>query len=108
MKLKNIIIPLVLLMLFGATVCAAEKSPVEVKVKPGANAGVLVSVTSIAHIVTIQDVKLNRGRTAIFNSSPQLPTILKFGQSVTLATFNPTVQEVEVQTDKGSWSFKFK
>ena len=109
MKLRNLILPLMLAVLLGASACNAAECPVEVVRKiEGLNSNLIF--TSVVDTVTIQEVKGNRGDAEVSNSlfARPLPVTLKFGEKwVGVAPFN-TIKELEVQTNVGTWTFKFK
>ena len=118
MKLRNLILPFVLLVLFGASACQAAECPVEVQAIPMLG----IKITSVTDIVTIQSIQVNRGNVKIVPSlferlaasnqkrepNLELPATLKFGESKTYETSSSSIREVEVQTNLGNWKFTFK
>ena len=108
MKLKNLFLPFVLLVLFvGATACQAAECPIRVeRVEPAPNY-VRLRITSMVDAVTIQGVTVNRGNMKIYGLEKELPKSLKFGEVWFVAPDGKTIIEVEVQTDQGTWTFKF-
>lgn len=104
----------------GATGCNADqKRPIEIEfLKNGIHR--VIKVTAIADSVTLTKVVVNRGNTMngtephpsfpSADPSTPLPKTLKFGEFVAIALYtadsNPP-KEVEIQTDKGNWTFNF-
>ena len=105
MKLGKVILPLMLLVLFGAGACYAAECPIEVKVIRRGE----ITATAIVDTVTIQDIKANRGNADSYYKKDLLPITLKFGETRYLP-IEPliTIKEIEVQTNLGSWKFTFK
>ena len=106
MKLSKLILPLMLfvLVLFGAGVCNAAECPVEVKSGWHSFYGPDITITSIVDTVTIQNIQWDRGNKEPF-SGPSLPNTLKFGEEMKYIGIK--AKEVKVQTNKGTWTFKF-
>ena len=115
MKARNIIFPLlfVFAVLFSASACdgvgSSSKAPVELELSQKrtgfGDIWPYLTITSIVDSVTIQDVKLNRGNVT-WTEANKFPKTLKFGRSIG-GHFLATLKEVEVQTDKGTWTFTF-
>ena len=130
MKPGNLILSLVLLVLvlFGINVgnAAAAECPIEVQVALN-----MISVTSLADTVTIQGVQINRGNLKLIpglsdmvqamsekiqtgvEKEPEirLPATLKFGEAAGYTAdtrMGGMIREVEVQTNMGNWTFKFR
>ena len=109
MKFRNLIFPLILIaiVIFGASSCSDEKSPIEVKLAQDSWYGLHIAVISTVDTVTIRDVQINRGNMKPF-PAPSLPKTLKFGEDVKFPSLNSNPKEVEVQTNLGTWTFTFR
>ena len=111
MKLRNLILPVMLVLLLGVTVCYASgsKAPIEVKVESNQH-GSGIRIVSLVDTVTIQNVIINRGNSPLIKHPqlPGLPYTIKFGQDTVYATKSTRVIELEIQTDKGNWKYTFK
>lgn len=108
--MKKLWFPLMLLfILLNVSACNAEQEcPVEVIVYP-AKYGSYAKVTSLVDDITITGVIANRGNIKENNWGKPLPKTLKFGEKVEsffLARVDD-FKEIEVQTDRGNWTFKF-
>jgi len=96
-----------------APVAQSTERPIRVNVKPGVREGLLISITSTVNEVIIQNVLANRGNTHLFDianplslfGAPFQPRALKFGQTAQYGTLEPSIIELEVQTNLGSWRF---
>ena len=135
MKLRNLILPLVLLVLLGVGTCQAAECPIEVKVKLQPMGPADITITSVADVVTVQNVVINRGNVkpfdfsdtegiklavskappnefnpfyALENPPPLRQKTLKFGETWMLLASTSTIKELEVQTNMGNWKFTFK
>lgn len=64
-----------------------------------------IRITGKLDCVTINQVSVNRGNCKIAN--PNVPTILKFGQTLSFYYFCPKLLEVHVGTDQGEGTFSF-
>ena len=122
MKLRNLILPLILVapLLFGTT-CYAEESPLEMVVRSRHPAlGIpCLEVTCIVDSVTIQGLILNRGNVQLVppdnrlfgHMVPKFPTTLKFGERKYFLWESESpgaIREVVAQTNQGRWTYTFE
>jgi len=106
MKLRNLIFPVMLVLLLGASVCYAA-APIEIRAL-GRNQFHFIATVDV---VTIQDVIVNRGSgNSIISPAyrEDLPVTLKFGDQWYVLVLGAAVREFEVRTDKKNWTFTFK
>lgn len=109
--MKKLWFPLMLLfILLNVSACNAEQEcPVEVIVYQTNDGSSWAKVTSLVDDITITGIIANRGNIKEMNWGKLLPKTLKFGEKVE-SRFVVTVddfKEIEVQTDRGNWTFKF-
>ena len=95
--------------LLSLTGCS-QNAPVEVKITEnpinamtGFTHSLIVNVLSKTDLVTVQSIKINRGNCHVSGSSSQL----KFGEVAKFYTGNCEIQEIEVDTDSGDFTFTF-
>lgn len=102
--------------LTGVTGCNGEEQncPLEVQIMPNPQYPTIVSsvkVFTIGEPVVVTAIKVNRGSIEVkpMHYNP-MPHTLKPGTPMLAQVATPvsTVREVEVQTDKGNWTFTFK
>lgn len=104
MKARNLILPAMLMLLLGATICYAA-APIEVRALGRGQ----YHFTATVDAVTIQDVIVNRGNGNISPGTREdLPKSLKFGEQWYVLVPGVAVREFEVRTDKKNWIFTFK
>lgn len=96
----------------GFVACGGVKSPIEVELyeeKPYANymPYTVVKVRAVVDSVTIQKIIINRGNCEQIGYG--VNTTIKFGEVTIDKTSCSTrdVKEVQVVTDKGTWTFNF-
>jgi hypothetical protein len=108
MKLGKFIIPLIVLVLFGANVCAAAQSPLELKTFSGGEYehGILITATAPLSKVTVQEIKVNDGKTKLVDA-PKLPATLKHKETLKFGAVGK-IEKVWVKTNKGNWNFTVK
>ena len=110
--MKKLWFPLMLLfILLNVSACNAEQEcPVEVIVYPTDDGygNSRAKVTSLVDDITITGVIANRGNVKNW-SMEVFPKTLKFGEKVENVFFIRVddFKEIEVQTDRGNWTFKF-
>ncbi len=109
--MKKLWFPLMLLfILLNVSACNAEQEcPVEVIVYQTDDKYKysLAKITSLVDDITITGVIANRGN--IKEWEKLLPKTLKFGEKVepSFLAWVDDFKEIEVQTDRGNWTFKF-
>ena len=111
---KVILSMLCCLLLVG---CLEEEAPIEVSAYSQYNPLLyrevnFLKITSLADSVHITGIKLNRGNCAVGgvldSGITKFDKVLNYGQSLQLPVAKcENVLEVEVETDKGTWSFNF-
>jgi len=86
------------------------KTPVEVQLTTnplnsmmGVEYPPIINVGSKVDDITVESVKINRGNCKASGDGKHL----QFGQTARFNTFSCQIKEVEVFTDKGSYSFTF-
>lgn len=110
--MKKLWFPLMLLfILLNVSACNAEQEcPVEVIVYPASNGfESWIKVSSLVDDITVTGIIPNRGNIEDRWGKRLLPKTLKFGENVK-NVFTARVddfKEIEVQTDRGNWTFKF-
>lgn len=92
--------------------CSADETNAPVKVEQQGfesygNATYAAIVTAVVDSVTINSLVVNRGNCDV-GGYLSFPMTLKFGNSINTGYTCMHILEVEVGTDQGSWTFKFK
>lgn len=95
--------------LAGLSGCSGQV-PIEVELRPntlndvmGVNLTPNIVVTSKVDQIQVNSVEINRGNCKPSGDAMQL----KFGQSMRFITYSCDIKEVEVNTDKGNFTFTF-
>jgi hypothetical protein len=114
----------VLLVLAILLLCACDDDEPEIKIETFNKVNqyinlpyVSVSISSLVDNIEIQDVIVNRGNCKIENQRfkglnnrmKKIPKIIRYGEVVSLDFSGPCkASQVDVVTNKGSWSWKYE
>ena len=109
---KRIILGVMLVLLCVGVALAEDKCPVQVQLKfvrtQGRMGVTYAYVQAVVDNVRILKVAANRGNVTV-HSSETVPCDLKFGErtSVIVSSALEAIVEIQVDTDKGAWTFSF-
>ena len=111
-KFKLVGVALATLVAFSLTACGGETPSVEVEKYQEWNQyslqyNAFIRVRAVEDVVVVKNVVVNRGNMKLPYGFKQMT--LNFGQSSTMRVWGDmnAIKEVQVTTDKGTWTFNF-
>lgn len=98
-------------LLVALTACGSRQAPVSIEKSmtpsPWGAAIPLVTITSKVNNVKLTDLKINRGNCIWGASQKRLPVDMVFGQTLSYVALGCQIEEVEIKTDQGDYTFTF-